>query len=117
MRATNGSGAFVLTRNGIYGSFAADVAIDVPGVTFGAQLQVEVDTTTVVQTPNDIPAGFRISGATTLTILGQSLGGEFVITRNPNGSVTIAVTEPELPPPGRRPDHRRRQRPRRAACS
>ena len=92
VRATNGSGAFVLTRNGIYGSFAADVAIDVPGVTFGAQLQVEVDTTTVVQTPNDIPAGFRISGATTLTILGQSLGGEFVITRNPNGSVAIAVT-------------------------
>ncbi|MEX1357670.1 MAG: FG-GAP-like repeat-containing protein, partial [Gaiellaceae bacterium] len=91
IRATDGAGAFVLGGNGLYGTFRATIAVDVPGVSFGSQLDVEIDTTAIVQTPADIPNGLRIVGSSTLEILGQQLGGDFVITRTA-GVVTVAVT-------------------------
>ena len=93
VRATDGAGSFVLGSGGLYGTFRADVAVDVPGVSFNGNLHVEIDTTTIVQTPDDIPAGLRIVGAATLVIAGQELGANFLIQRNAAGMVTIAVTD------------------------
>ncbi|MFL6033814.1 MAG: FG-GAP-like repeat-containing protein, partial [Gaiellaceae bacterium] len=98
LRATDGAGTFVLGTfglgtAGIYGTFRANVAVDVPGVSFNGRLSVEIDTTSIVQTPDDIPSGLRILGAATLVIAGQEIGGNFLIQRNPAGVVTIAVTD------------------------
>ena len=57
VRATDGSGTFVLGSAGLYGTFRANVAVDVPGVSFNGNLRVEIDTTTIVQTARRHPVG------------------------------------------------------------
>ncbi len=101
---TNGSGALLLTAAGVAGDLGGSVALNVPGVTLSAGLRVRFNTTgakideTIVigGSPVDLnlPLGPYVQVAGTgvdLNVLGQTLRGDFVITRT-----TDALGRPNL---------------------
>src|SRR5207302_2948667 len=91
VRITNATGSLTLISSGLYGTFAAAVAVDVPNVSFDGSLHVELNTTLV--THGTITPGFRIAGHASLTVAGQSLTGDFTIVQDtPNHVVSVSVT-------------------------
>ncbi len=94
LTVSNGTGFFLITPGGIAGSLAADVdfsAIPGGGVTFGGSFALAINTTTVAVAEQfqiggqslsiNVPAGpyLRLEGTGVhLTILGQTLTGDFV---------------------------------------
>ena len=87
------------TGGGMYGAIDGTVAVDVPGVSFTADLSVQVNTTpnphdvTVNGATVNLLAGtmrFKASGAK-LVIAGQEIGGTFTVTRTPLSSGGYAV--------------------------
>ena len=83
---SNGSGVFAIfgatagTPGGLAGSLSADVAIDIPGVTFTGSFEVAINTTTIVRTIDgvDIARGVKVSALNIeLTAFGQRLTGNF----------------------------------------
>ncbi|HSF99150.1 MAG TPA: VCBS repeat-containing protein, partial [Ornithinibacter sp.] len=101
VRATAVTGTLVLLSAGMYGSISASVAVDIPALTLAGTFTVEVNTTAVDQPVGSptLEPGLRIvaTGAT-LTVAGQSLGGNVVIERRPGTSpeVSIAVADMTL---------------------
>ncbi len=105
VRVTNASGSFTFASvaktvapdigsivRGLWGSFTAGVTVDVPGVGFTGNFDVQLNTTDALR--GGIAPGFRLaSSSASLTIAGQTIGGSFVIERNTAAqSVTVAVT-------------------------
>ncbi|MEQ1862956.1 MAG: hypothetical protein ABMA13_23795, partial [Chthoniobacteraceae bacterium] len=91
---TNGRGSFLVTAAGLAGRIDADVALNVPGVTFSGSFGVAVNTTTAAVMDTfevggetimlDLPAGpyLRIdANKAQLNVAGQSLSGNFAFER------------------------------------
>ena len=84
---SQGTAAFTLSEAGIVGSLLANVAANIPGLTLGGTLTVEVDTT------NSSSRFVRATGSSvTVAVLGQTLGGTFTVeqatTAGADGSFT-----------------------------
>ena len=92
---SGGSGAFFVTPAGIAGELQATIALNVPQVSFSGALKVQLNTTAstfdetfqVGSAPLrvNLPDGpfFRISGTNVeLNVLGQTLQGDFALTRS-----------------------------------
>src|SRR5205823_1614105 len=98
---TNGNGFVLLSGAGMVGSISAHLGVS-SGVTFGADLNITINTTTMPVnesiTPEsgtplaiNVPAGpyLKIDGNTALTIAGQSISGNFAFEQfTPSGSST-----------------------------
>ncbi|MGB8165867.1 MAG: hypothetical protein WCF18_00050, partial [Chthoniobacteraceae bacterium] len=87
-----GSGQFLITTAGVAGEVDATVATAISGVTFGGAFKIRVNNTAAAVSETfkvagvtktlSLPAGpyIRVEGTTvTLTVLGQTLMGDFVI--------------------------------------
>ncbi len=118
LSVTNGTGAFIVTDDGLAGVAAADVALDVEALNLGGDFRVVVNTTNAPVTARDIevngttvrlsldesalvnlPAGpyLRVSGDDVeLDILGIGLSGNFTFERKQTADtqevITVAVS-------------------------
>ncbi len=113
LTVTNGSGAFVITPSGIYGTTTATVAVAVPGITLGGTFKVllnstnsSVATRTVgvnganVTIPNLVAGPYLqvyATGATAgthaqLTVLGIALAGDFWFENRTTAAAHKVVT-------------------------
>jgi hypothetical protein len=103
VRATGVAGTFTLVGprvvgsvdegSGLHGWVTATVAVDVPGVAFGSQLRLEVNTTGATQ--DSIAPGLRLRtvGTTTatLTVAGQTLTARFTLERRVTAAGEVVV--------------------------
>ena len=92
---TNGTGSLILSSSGIAGLISGTVAVNIPGVSLGGNLAIQINTTGAAvnqsftaadgsTTTVNLPAGpfLRIGGTgVSLTIAGQTLTGDFAFQR------------------------------------
>ncbi len=83
---TDGVGTLVISPDGVAADLAVDVAVNIPGITFGAGFAVQINTTGAAISTNglDLPAGpyFRVEATDIdLTIGGQAIHGDFAVER------------------------------------
>ncbi|MBK8459221.1 MAG: hypothetical protein IPL43_02530 [Micropruina sp.] len=97
---SNGSAVLLLAPTGLAGRITGDIALTVPQVSLSGSLAVEINTTASEVTETftvgtgapitlDLPTGpyLRVAGTDVqLSILGQTLAGDFVITRTTTAS-------------------------------
>jgi hypothetical protein len=106
LEMTNGHGALLMSGTGIAGSFAGTIALNVPGVTLGGDLEVEFNTTTTkvdetlvvagVPVPLHLDGGPYVRVAAKnidVSVLGQTLHGDFEITKSTGagGASTVQI--------------------------
>ena len=102
---TGGSGFFVITSSGLAGTLSGTLTANVPGVSFGGSFQVAINTTgAAVNTQFNVdssrislnlPAGkfVQVVGTgVTLTVLGQTLTGDFTFQQQTTIGGTQLVT-------------------------
>ena len=105
---SNGTGNILLVTGGMAARISGTVALNVPGVTFGGTLTLELNTTTAVV--NEV---FKVGGAdvllalpagpfvrfaadnVVLDVLGQTLSGDFSFEQS-GGTTTITVSDASL---------------------
>ena len=104
---TNGQGSFTVTSGtnaGVFGTLSGTVGVNVPGIaSLSANMSLQLNTTGVNQTVNlsgggtlALVPGVAISGTNiTLTILGQSISGNFSFSDSA-GVISLAITNLSL---------------------
>ncbi|PYN91696.1 MAG: hypothetical protein DMD91_33745, partial [Candidatus Rokuibacteriota bacterium] len=105
VRVVNGQGALLLTGAGIAGELSGTVVVAVSGVSVGGVFSIAVNTTAAPMSASvtvggqtvgfDLPAGpyVRVTGInTTLTVLGQTLTGNFAFERITRADQTSAIS-------------------------
>ena len=95
---TNGQGSFTVNSGanaGVFGTLSGTVGVNVPGIaSLSANMSLQLNTTGVSQTVNTVALvpGVAISGNNiTLTILGQSISGNFSFSDSA-GVISLSIT-------------------------
>ena len=95
VRAQDVAGSFTLVSGGLYGSGAATVGIDAPGIQVGGTIALSINTTGSAQ-------GALAPGVTatitnpTLVIAGQSIGADSLTIRRSGDEVALSVTNARI---------------------
>ena len=97
---TNGTGALLIGSTGLAGEISGTVGVTIPGVSFAGNFKVGINTTAAAVSKSfelgddeivlNLPAGpyLRVEGeGVNLTILGQTLSGNFIFERS--GTTTV----------------------------